>query len=349
MSLDPIIWASLSWKPYEALHRVGLVGFYRRHVTNEYTWVRKQFCRPPTSTYWWMTKWWNDERIWTLRLYISRWTLAEVLRPIIYQKHLPDPFNCFCCWKFMKVLFRCLLNILNLKVLQKRWLNLLGSRGAGCALVFRRLDCSGCVQFCALNLPGWSCLTWQEIDIWTMDYIYKSMLKTILNGYWINLNTNSAWVKVKHKFSITFLWSYQSVSSIASLKSSKIVKSQPSSSLRHAVSACRPCCPLRFGRLLPRFDGFEGPGVSRESDQSWILQWIEEQRFHHGVQQEGRVFTDASAGCLLLRPCTQGWVGGLWKTSRRQISGQWELQTTSELQEIGSSDYQGRIDRKSVV
>lgn len=56
--------------------------------------------RPP-----WMTKWWNDERIWTLRLYISRWTLAEVLRPIIYQKHLPDPFNCcFCCWKFMKVL-----------------------------------------------------------------------------------------------------------------------------------------------------------------------------------------------------------------------------------------------------
>ena len=175
--------------------------------------------------------------------------------------------------------------------------------------------------------------------------IYKSMLKTILNGYWINLNTNSAWVKVKHNFSITFLWSYQSVSSIASLKSSKIVKSQPSSSLRHAVSACRPCCPLRFGRLLPRFYGFEGPGVSRESDQSWILQWIEEQRFHHGVQQEGRVFTDASAGCLLLRPCTQGWVGGLWKTSRRQISGQWELQTTSELQEIGSSDYQGRMPK----
>ena len=68
--------------------------------------------------------------------------------------------------------FRCPLNILNLKVLQKRCLNLLGSRGAGCALVFRRLDCSGCVQFCALNLPGWSCLTWQEIDIWTMDYIY---------------------------------------------------------------------------------------------------------------------------------------------------------------------------------
>ena len=68
--------------------------------------------------------------------------------------------------------FRCPLNILNLKVLQKRCLNLLGSRGAGCALVFRRLGCSGCVQFCALNLPGWSCLTWQEIDIWTMDYIY---------------------------------------------------------------------------------------------------------------------------------------------------------------------------------
>ena len=167
--LDPIIWASLSWKPYEALHRVGLIGFYRRHVTNEYTWVRKQFCTPPTSTYWWMTTWWMMnayERIWTLRLYISRWTLAEVLRPIIYQKHLPDPFNCCFC------------------------LNLLGSRSAGCALVFRRLDCSGCaqfLQFCALNLPGWSCLTWQEIDIWIIYGLYKSMLyndfKRLLNKF----------------------------------------------------------------------------------------------------------------------------------------------------------------------
>ena len=70
--------------------------------------------RPPTD------EWRNDEmmnayeRIWTLRLYISRWTLAEVLRPIIYQKHLPDPdpFNCcFCCWKFVKVLFRCPLHL----------------------------------------------------------------------------------------------------------------------------------------------------------------------------------------------------------------------------------------------
>ena len=57
--------------------------------------------------------------------------------------------------------------------------------------------------------------------------------------------------------------------------------------------------------------------------------------------------------CLLMRQldayfyarCTQGWVGGLWKTARRQISGQWELQTTSELQEIGSSDYQGRMPK----
>ena len=58
------------------------------------------------------------------------------------------------------------------------------------------------------------------------------------------------------------------------------------------------------------------------------------------------MLTDASAGCLLLRPCTRGRVGGLWKTPRRRpISGHWELQTTSELQEICSSDYRGRMQR----
>ena len=129
--------------------------------------------RPPTD------EWRNDERIWT-HMNASSLHFPMNTRRSFEAHNLSEAFA--RPWPFqllfllLKVhesstVFRCPLNILNLKVLQKRCLNLLGSRGAGCALVFRRLDCSGCVQFCALNLPGWSCLTWQEIDIWTMDYI----------------------------------------------------------------------------------------------------------------------------------------------------------------------------------
>ena len=111
-----------------------------------------------------MMKWWTHMNASSLHFPMNTRRSFEAHN---LSEAFARPFQLlFFCWKFMKVLFRCPLNILNLKVLQKRCLNLLGSRGAGCALVFRRLDCSGCVQFCALNLPGWSCLTWQEIDIW---------------------------------------------------------------------------------------------------------------------------------------------------------------------------------------
>ena len=66
------------------------------------------------------------------------------------------------------------------------------------------------------------------------------MLKRILNEFEYQLGLGQSWSRmisnmIKQKFSITISWSYQSVSSIPSLKSSKIVKSQPSSS-------ATPCC-----------------------------------------------------------------------------------------------------------
>ena len=66
------------------------------------------------------------------------------------------------------------------------------------------------------------------------------MLKRILNEFEYQLGLGQTWSRmisnmIKQKFSITISWPYQSVSSIPSLKSSKIVKSQPSSS-------ATPCC-----------------------------------------------------------------------------------------------------------
>ena len=84
-----IIWASLS---LEALHRVGLIEFQRRHVTNEYNWVRKQVCWPLMND----ETWWNYEMMNALPLRFpmnTQWKF-EV------HKHLPDPdpFNCYFCW-----------------------------------------------------------------------------------------------------------------------------------------------------------------------------------------------------------------------------------------------------------
>ena len=66
------------------------------------------------------------------------------------------------------------------------------------------------------------------------------MLKRILNEFEYQLGLGQSWSRmisnmIKQKFSITISWPYQSVSSIPNLKSSKIVKSQPSSS-------ATPCC-----------------------------------------------------------------------------------------------------------
>ena len=153
MSWDPIIWASLFWKPCTESSASGSTGDMSQMNTHEITWIRKQVCWPdwpPTSTYWWMTKW-NDERCVFTTLYISRWSLGEVLRPLSICLSLTLFTRNWCfCWNFMTVLFCCqLYKLLKVHVvhytklkrsrkyfqnLQKRCLNLLGSRGAACAV-----------------------------------------------------------------------------------------------------------------------------------------------------------------------------------------------------------------------